>query len=120
MRSGLKIVFTALIVGFILTASNVLCAEKHECSYCHVTSDKTGKMQLRASVPELCIECHPDRSGPKEHKIGIVPPVKVPELPLSKDGKITCITCHDPHGKSGYPKLLRVRPSDLCLKCHFK
>jgi predicted CXXCH cytochrome family protein len=120
MRSGLKTVIPALLVGFILTVPNVFCAEKHECGYCHVTSGKTGKMQLRASVPELCIECHPDRSGPKEHKIGIVPPVKVPDLPLSKDGKMTCITCHDPHGKSGYPKLLRVEPSALCLKCHFK
>lgn len=116
----MKIVFPALIVILLVTGFNVYSAEKHECSYCHVTSDKTDKMQLKASLTELCIECHPDRMGPKEHIVDIAPPMKVVDLPLSKDGLMTCITCHDPHETSGNPKLLRVKPSELCSKCHFR
>jgi predicted CXXCH cytochrome family protein len=35
-------------------------------------------------------------------------------------GRVECISCHDPHGKSGYRHLL-VKPdrrSALCLSCH--
>ena len=77
----------------------------HECSYCHVTSDKTVQQQLKAPLSELCVECHPDRRSPNEHKADIVPSMKVVELPLSKEGKITRATCHDPHGTGGYPML---------------
>ena len=116
----MKIFFPILIASILLTALNVFSREKHECTYCHVTYDNTGKMQLKASLNELCIECHPDRRGSKEHKVDIAPSMKVVGLPLSKDGMMTCVTCHDPHEKSGYPMLLRVDPAELCLKCHFK
>ena len=116
----MKIAFPALMVSLLVTALNVFAVEKHECGYCHLTSDKTNKMRLKATLAELCIECHSDRSGPNEHKVGIAPPKGVAELPFDKDGLLTCVTCHDPHEKSGYPKLLRVKPSELCLKCHFR
>ncbi len=120
MKHKLKIFFPVLVVSFFATALNVFPAEKHECNFCHITSDKTDIMQLKASLAELCIECHSDRKSQDEHRVGVVSPVKGDELPLSKDGRITCITCHDPHEKSGYPMLLRVNPSDLCLRCHFR
>jgi len=104
----------------LLAAGSVFAANKHECSYCHITSDKTAGMLRKASLSALCAECHPDRMGPNEHRVDIAPSMKVVELPLSKDGKITCATCHDPHEQSGHPLLLRVAPSELCLKCHLK
>jgi len=33
--------------------------------------------------------------------------------------KMTCVTCHDPDGENGQPKLLRINLSELCLKSHF-
>jgi predicted CXXCH cytochrome family protein len=53
---------------------------------------------------------------PAEHKVNVVPSMRVKGLPLS-DGKITCVTCHDPH-KNRYGKLLRVKAKELCLTCH--
>jgi predicted CXXCH cytochrome family protein len=109
-----------VLMAGLLAAGNVFAANKHECGYCHVTSDKTAGMPLNAPLTELCLSCHPDRSGANEHIVDITPSMKVVGLPLSKDGTITCTTCHDPHEKSGYPKLLRAKPSELCQKCHLK
>ena len=38
------------------------------------------------------------------------------------DGRVECTSCHDPHGLSGVPKLLRIsnEGSALCLVCHNK
>ena len=120
MMGKLKLVFPAFLVCLLGAALNVFCAEKHECSYCHMTTGESDKIELRANVAALCVQCHADRKSPREHKVDIVAPMKVRDLPLSKDGLMTCITCHDPHGKSGYPMLLRVKPAELCLKCHFR
>jgi predicted CXXCH cytochrome family protein len=99
----------------ILVTTNVFSAQKHECSYCHVTSDKTVQRQLKAPLSELCVECHPERRSPNEHKVDIVPPMKVEGLPLSKEGKITCATCHDPHDTGGYPMLLEQSQQSFVL-----
>lgn len=42
-------------------------------------------------------------------------------IPLP-EGRIECISCHDPHGESGVDKLLVMsnRRSALCLSCHVK
>ncbi len=113
----LNMVIPILIAILLTITSDVFPAEKHECSYCHLTSDK---MQLKAPLAELCLECHSDRKSPNEHKVDILPSMKVVDLPLGKEGTMTCITCHDPHGKSGHPMLLRANPSEICSKCHLK
>ncbi len=115
----MKTALSVLVAG-ILAAGHVVSAEKHECDYCHVTSDKTAQLSLKAPLSELCTGCHPGRKSPNEHKVDIVPSMKVVELPLSKGGKMTCATCHDPHGRSGNPMLLRVQSPELCYKCHFR
>ena len=119
MKCEMKRALPVLMAGILFTG-NVFSAQKHECSYCHVTSDKTVQQQLKAPLSGLCLECHPDRRGPNEHKVDIVPSMKVVELPLSREGKITCATCHDPHGTAGYPMLLRAGPAEICFKCHFR
>jgi len=66
----------------------------------------------------LAIDFQNQKSG--RSVLDIVPLKPITDLPLSKEGKITCITCHAPHDKSGFPMLLRAAPSGLRLKCHFK
>jgi predicted CXXCH cytochrome family protein len=114
-----KRVFLILMAG-IVWAGDAYSAQKHECSYCHVISPATTPQQLKAPLAELCVGCHADRRGPNEHKVDIVPSMKVVGLPLSREGKITCATCHDPHGTAGHPRLLRARGEELCVKCHFR
>jgi predicted CXXCH cytochrome family protein len=41
------------------------------------------------------------------------------QIPLP-EGRVQCVSCHDPHGTAGHEYLLRVsnRRSGLCLSCH--
>ncbi len=89
---------------------------KKDCTICHEGDAKKGPAVLIRPLSELCLLCHQDRKAAGEHRVDIVPAMKVKKLPLS-EGKLTCITCHDPHANR-YGKMLRVRPKDLCGRCH--
>ena len=90
---------------------------KKDCTICHTSGDvRKGTAQLKKPVTELCLDCHPGRKSPTEHKVDIVPSMKVKQLPLT-EGKMTCVTCHDPH-RNPYGKMLRARKRDLCILCH--
>ncbi len=90
-----------------------------DCNVCHKPHQMGGKILLSKPLEELCSSCHQTRIGAGEHKVGIKPSMPVEALPLDADGKITCITCHDPHGSKGFDKLLRARDfTELCKKCH--
>jgi len=89
---------------------------KKDCTTCHLpgSAAKVGKLKKKLSA--LCLDCHSDRKAPAEHRVDIVPAMKVTGLPLT-DGMITCFTCHDPH-KNAHGSLLRMKATDLCLQCH--
>jgi predicted CXXCH cytochrome family protein len=69
----------------------------------------------------------------RDHPIGVTYPqnrpdyrpaafvVKAKKIRLP-DGRIECVSCHDPHNDSGVPDLLVMsnRRSSLCLACHIK
>jgi len=96
-----------------------LPAIKQDCTTCHGSHQMgKGTLLLKKPLAELCSECHPERTAPTEHKVGIIPSMKVETLPLA-DNKLTCITCHDPHSNR-YGSMLRVPAKDLCQSCHLK
>ena len=117
-----------------------------KCLYCHLSTpdEKTavfGDIRLVGTVDELCRKCHVisgNHSGNYKHfvkpkpktlaimkasvdKYGII-------LPLDDDGKLTCVTCHNPHqkgvippdrpGAKGADSKLRFRKPNICLACH--
>jgi predicted CXXCH cytochrome family protein len=122
------LILTGVIILMSCAASKVRKPEEmpksakvHDCDMCHLPhqGEMAGKILLNKPLQELCVSCHRDRVGRGEHKVGIRPLVTVKELPLDADGKITCITCHDPHDTRGFGMLLRApRFSDFCIKCH--
>jgi predicted CXXCH cytochrome family protein len=114
----MKTILAGLIVC-LLSASPLYSAGKHDCSFCHLPHAGGKSMLLKSPVNDLCLGCHPDRKSMKEHKVDITPSIHVENFPLSAEGKITCVTCHDPHRWSS-PNLLRIEASELCLKCHPK
>jgi predicted CXXCH cytochrome family protein len=94
-------------------------AIKQDCTTCHGSRQKDQEaLLLKKPLAELCIECHPERMAPTEHKVGITASMKTGTLPLA-DNKLTCITCHDPHSNR-YGRMLRVPAKDLCRRCHLK
>lgn len=89
---------------------------KRNCQLCHSLHTMEARIPLKKPLSGLCLDCHPDRQPPNEHVFDIVPALEVEGLPLT-EGKITCVTCHDPH-KNAYVKMLRTFPEQLCQKCH--
>ncbi len=89
---------------------------KKDCSSCHPAEVKKGPVLLNKPLSDLCLDCHATRKGAAEHRVDVVPAMAVQKLPLS-NGKMTCVTCHDPH-KNKYGKMLRVKAKDLCSACH--
>jgi len=79
-----------------------------ECFVCHSPhkgSARFGGGTALLSENESCLQCHAAQRGPY-----------VFEHEAMREG---CTTCHTPHG-SVNAKLLTVRDSNLCLKCHFQ
>ncbi len=78
------------------------------CTQCHPphkgSAHVGGSTQLLARE-ENCLQCHPNQRGPY-----------VFEHEALREG---CTTCHTPHGSIN-AKMLTVRDSNLCLKCHFQ
>jgi len=78
------------------------------CTECHPphkgTAFKGGGTRM-LSGSDNCIQCHPAQRGPF-----------VFEHEALREG---CTVCHNSHG-SVNSKLLTVRDSNLCLRCHFQ
>jgi predicted CXXCH cytochrome family protein len=78
------------------------------CTVCHSPhtgfANKNGSTALRAQ-DDGCLQCHPAQRGPQ-----------VFEHEAMREG---CTTCHGAHGTVN-AKMLTVRDSNLCLKCHFQ
>ncbi len=114
---------TVIITAALAASSAVLAFAgytppeiKQQCGICHA-SHKMGDVGLLLEpLSGLCIGCHTHRAG-SEHAVDVVPSMRVRGLPLY-GGRMTCATCHDPHGRSGFDKMLRLRPGEICNHCH--
>jgi len=76
-----------------------------DCHNPHKGSIFLGGGTSQLSENEMCLRCHPAERGPF-----------VFEHEAMREG---CVTCHNPHGSIN-AKLLKVRDSNLCLRCHFQ
>ncbi len=89
---------------------------KHEsrglaCTTCHsVHNFKSEKAQLIAKTEsDVCATCHRDKVTKLD---------RATHMPVS-EGKMTCSSCHNPHGSTNV-KLLKKGDSlnDMCTSCH--
>lgn len=86
------------------------------CTECHPEGDAKS---LNEKEPGLCLRCHPDlmNHGVTHPLFMKVETCTDPALWL-QDGEMTCSTCHDPHGKTPHPGLMRRTGNARCLPCH--
>lgn len=91
---------------------------KKHCVQCH--QGETARLNFDPVT--TCTKCHQGNIGNHpvaRHPIGKAPRINLPAfLPTTKDGIMVCYTCHDPHNRSGHPKMLRVQYLMLCASCH--
>ncbi len=78
------------------------------CGSCHRQEPKNiPQRATRTVLPKqddykedpvaMCVSCH-EQAG-EEHPVGAKPEYPVPaDLPLDKEGKVSCLTCHFTHG----------------------
>lgn len=95
------------------------------CVICHVATPAEGASRKEAPVKfggdivALCSSCHSGYRHMHPVKIAVAPEMKSPdELPLDKDGKITCVTCHDVMEKMDVHRKRKFVGRQLCLNCH--
>lgn len=80
------------------------------CTQCHtVMKNVTPKNQLaRLTEMDTCFQCHKN----KRAEIW-----RTSHMPV-REGKMTCSTCHNPHGTYGESLLKTATANDTCYQCH--
>jgi len=80
------------------------------CTSCHQMHTHQDKVRDRATQPEVCFACHKEQraqySRPSRH--------------LTKDGKMACADCHNPHGSAGPTLMKRDSVNATCYTCHME
>ena len=72
------------------------------------TAPLTQTRGVKKTQPELCLDCHQMRRAQLQRSS---------HMPY-REGKVTCTSCHNPHG-SPYPKqLIQATVNENCLSCH--
>ncbi|HVH57746.1 MAG TPA: DmsE family decaheme c-type cytochrome [Vicinamibacterales bacterium] len=83
------------------------------CTSCHsVHSPKAAERQLKAPTETaLCATCHRVQVTKTERAVAHMP---------VREGKMSCSSCHNPHGSISNVKSLRVGSSvaESCMSCH--
>jgi DmsE family decaheme c-type cytochrome len=80
------------------------------CSDCHtIMKNVSAAHQLKTPFePNTCFQCHKDRQAQI---------FRSSHMPL-REGKITCSSCHNPHGSTTEALLKENSINDTCYKCH--
>lgn len=142
----LSLLFSFALNAHSVTFDDVHSWPGSKCDFCHLSSGPDSKFAALV-IPDqslLCGSCH-DIVEMSHHPIKFSPldfnPKKINQnitmkekrfyvsgdkgkLPIFGESRETavaeCTTCHDPHGRSGIRKLLRIDDSGsgLCLACH--
>jgi predicted CXXCH cytochrome family protein len=89
------------------------------CGTCHAEEPGPGSALLVSDVSTLCLSCHADQAK-LSHPVEMTPSMEVPDgWPLDPFGRVTCVTCHRPHGP-GPAFLLRADGigERFCRSCH--
>jgi DmsE family decaheme c-type cytochrome len=86
-------------------ARNLSCVTCHSV---HSPQSEAGQL-VKANAMSLCAQCHRDKVA-KVDRSGHMP---------VREGKMTCATCHNPHGSANV-KLLRagLSSAESCATCH--
>jgi DmsE family decaheme c-type cytochrome len=68
----------------------------------------TENKGVKKSQPELCLGCHQMRRAQLQRSS---------HMPY-REGKVTCTSCHNPHGTPNPKQLIQSTVNENCLACH--
>jgi DmsE family decaheme c-type cytochrome len=87
------------------------------CASCHKVHGGNDKLLAKASEQELCVTCH------SEVKADMLKRSKHPLRDASspsREGKMTCSSCHNPHGARAEKLVDANSFNDKCYECHME
>jgi predicted CXXCH cytochrome family protein len=94
-----------------LTASHMnfdTMAPGHVTFVKNIVPESSVRMERRSALNDTCLKCHQTERAqtylPYHHPL--------------REGKITCVDCHDPHGGAAGNNLTMANANQLCLSCH--
>lgn len=111
-----------------------LCKSCHNCSRgmaCMINSAHIGNAGNVLAITDECVQCHNSQpaalqTSQSDHPVNVTystepgyKQVTDPRVVLV-NGKITCITCHDPYQSTPQRLVMPNQDSQLCLTCHAK
>ncbi|MDX2495612.1 MAG: cytochrome c3 family protein, partial [Desulfuromusa sp.] len=74
---------------------------------------------LKKPINELCLGCHPGVALKTAGHPVANHPVSAPKDPRRRGRKLTCTSCHDPHGSAYQLMLIQEKLGGrLCRECH--
>lgn len=68
----------------------------------------TENRGVKKAQPELCLQCHQMRRAQLQRSS---------HMPY-REGKVTCTSCHNPHGSPNPKQLIQSTTNENCLSCH--
>jgi len=68
----------------------------------------TEHVGTKKTQPELCLQCHQMRRAQLQRSS---------HMPY-REGKVTCTSCHNPHGSPNQAQLIQATLNENCLSCH--
>jgi len=87
------------------------------CTACHRLHGNQSRLLGKADQKEVCFACHPDV------RADILKRSKHPLRDFSTpsgEGKMTCSSCHNPHGAPADALIAARSVNDKCYECHFE
>lgn len=99
--------------GRLFWKTGVHANKNLSCLSCHNVHPKNIQrlnkaLLIRPTETETCFTCHKDKLASVKRSS---------HMPV-KEGKISCATCHDPHGTPTAKNLKAPTVNELCYKCH--
>jgi predicted CXXCH cytochrome family protein len=91
------------------------------CTACHDPHATDYEFMLLQPINKLCLGCHPRTGAFSAGHPVPRHPVSGPVENLRPGKKLTCTSCHDPHGSSEpYMLFQSIQGARLCRECHEK
>ncbi len=82
--------------------------EDYTCDSCHCVHHGQGRAMIKGDLTRSCESCH------KEVKAETALPNHHPV----REGKMTCVSCHNPHGNFTMSETTGPEINALCFDCH--